>query len=383
MYKGSNQHAYFFLKALAEHFNVYCLFFLPPDESGYSGNADKIFSLGVKTIDICHFNSIRKENKLFRLLMKIIAFPSHYMNAATHSYGFEIINKIIRERSIDVIHFENFHYIKYAFRLRTRVKKVGVYLDLYHLVPWRAVPFNRSLVTKSLLMLSSIKLYFFQSLLDCYLDKKIFLNPVEMSRLPRNAEHVPHIVNPSIKFNPPRDTTFFQILFFGAYHHPPNRTSALYILDSVLPILSEQIDNFRINIVGSGAKSLVGTRDSLSQRFVSFEEFVPDINALFNSMDLALFPVLHGGGIKTKIIEAMAAGLPVVTTPHGIDGLENLPQGSIGLAKSPSGFAREIIRLIDDYSLRTRRSLAARAYVDNEHSFPVFSFKIKRIYSCM
>lgn len=383
MYKGSNQHAYFFLKALAKHFNVYCLFFLQPGTNRNSGDENEILSLGIKAMDICHFNNNRTENKIIRLIMKILAFPNRYMNAATHSYGFKIINKVIRERSIDVIHFEHFHYTKYALKLRTHARKVAVYHDLHHLVPWRAVRFNQGFAAKCLLLLDSIKTYVFQIILDCHLDKKIFLNPVEMLRLPRNAEHIPHIVNPNIKFNPPRDTSFFQILFFGAFHHPPNRTSARYILDSVLPILSGQIDNFTIHFVGNGASSLAGRFPRSIQRFVSFQEFIPDINALFKGMDIALLPVLHGGGIKTKIIEAMAAGLPVVTTPHGIDGLENLPKGSVGIAESPSGLARELMQLIGDHSLRTRRSLAARSYVEKEHSFAVFSDKIKQVYSCI
>jgi glycosyltransferase involved in cell wall biosynthesis len=129
-----------------------------------------------------------------------------------------------------------------------------------------------------------------------------------MQSLPKNAIHIPHIVNPEIRYKDARYTQSYNILFLGAYNHPPNRISLQFIIEQILPKLVQTTKKFKIHIVGAGTKNFNELlNNSKYKGIVTIRGFVEDINQVFADMDIALFPILYGGGIKTKVIDAMAA----------------------------------------------------------------------------
>lgn len=379
--KGSNQHAYFFIKALALHHNVYCIFFVQPENISIGhGNRDS-YDLPVKRFDICHFSDRPERNIFYSKIRNIVSFPYEYMNRATHKQGLQLINNYIKNYSIDIIHFEHLHYAKYLFRIPQNTKTVFVYHDLYHLIHWQQIKFAKKNVRKAVIFIECMKYYLFEKRLDKRIDAKIFLNPVEMLLSPKKSIYVPHVVNPDITYNYPENSELMRILFIGGYNHPPNRMSVKFIIEKILPALVKKTDRFQIQIVGSGSENFgKQLTNSYYQRFFNLRGFVQDINDVFESADIAFFPILYGGGIKTKIIEAMAAGVPVVTTPEGVFGLNNLPANCVGVGKSPDDLIRELILLMNNYNTRLKRSQTARAYIEKEHSFNTMSNAVSRIY---
>ncbi len=237
---GSKQHAYFMLKALSLHFNVYCIFFLQPWQTLSSGSVEIPSDLKSNSYEMCYLNEHYTTDKLHNFLKKILSFPGLYMNRATHAKGLATILEYIKKYDIDVIHFEHFHYVKYAVILPAEIKKVAVYHDLHHSIFWQQMRHEKKSAEKIILALYSLKYYVFQQLLENKITAKIFLNPVEMAVLPKNAIHLPHIVNPEIKYKRPDPNSFSNVMFFGAYNHPPNRFSLKYLIDRILPKLAEK-----------------------------------------------------------------------------------------------------------------------------------------------
>ena len=379
--KGSNQHAYFFIKTLACKLNVYCIFFVQSENiDDFEDNIDTQ-TLGIKNYEICYFKKNSRKNKYYNRIRKIIEFPSSYMNLATHTQGKKIISTHINKYSIDIIHFEHFHYAKYAFILPAYIKKVVVYHDLYHLIYWMQIRFEKSYLRKLELFIGSVKKYIFEKMLESRVDLKIFLNPIEMASLPNRSAFIPHIVNPEIKYKQPDDNKFLNILFLGGYNHPPNRISFKYIVDSILPLLVEKLTNFKIWVFGSGAEKYNEyLAQSQNSNFVDIKGFVHDINKVFEEIDIALFPILYGGGIKTKVIEAMAAGIPIITTPQGIFGLNNLPEECVEVCKTPDEFVKSLVSLMKNHSFRLKRSIKGKKYVEKEHSVEKLAAKVMKVY---
>jgi glycosyltransferase involved in cell wall biosynthesis len=202
-----------------------------------------------------------------------------------------------------------------------------------------------------------------------------------MKSLPNHSIYIPHIVNPNIIFRKARNQKSFNILFLGAYNHPPNRISFKYIIDKILPKLIKTKQQFKIHVIGSNTKKFqVILNNSKYKDLIVLHGFVEDINNVFDEMDIALFPILYGGGIKTKVIDALAAGIPVVTTPQGIVGLIDLPQNAIGVCNTVNGIVNELKELMNDFSLRLERSKLGKDYVDNQHSYKIFAEKVKEAY---
>jgi glycosyltransferase involved in cell wall biosynthesis len=241
--------------------------------------------------------------------------------------------------------------------------------------------FEKKCIRKFLLFAEFTKFYVFERLLETRIDAKVFLNPTEMLSLPNNSIYIPHIVNPNIIFRKARNRNSFNMLFLGAYNHPPNRISVKFIIESILPDLVKTTNNFKIHIIGAGMKNF---EEQLSHSqyngFVTIRGFVEDINQVFDDMDIALFPILYGGGIKTKVIDAMAAGVPVVTTPQGVIGLTNLPKNTVGIGTSADQILQELNALMNSHSLRLKRAKSGKEYVEKHHSFNTFAKKIKDAY---
>lgn len=105
------------------------------------------------------------------------------------------------------------------------------------------------------------------------------------------------------------------ILFYGAMHRRENHISAMWFVENVLPHLPEE---FRFVIVGARPQSELL---ALQSDRVKVMGFVEDIAPYFASCFCLAAPLLLGAGIKVKILEAMSAGVPVLTNTIGIEGI--------------------------------------------------------------
>lgn len=380
--KGSNQHAYFLMKALTIHYNVYCIFFVQPGSTTDILDKRKLIELGIQKYKICYFKPDKRRNKYIDRLSGIADFPYKYMKRATHQRGSFIINNYIRDYSIEIVHFEHFHYTKYAFQIHSKIKIVVVYLDLYHMIDLGKIQFEKSYLNKVELLIAGIKKYIFQRMLEYRIDLKIFLNPIEMQALPVNSFYIPHIVNPEISYTKPRkNPRYFNLLFLGTYNHHPNRISLNYLIKEIVPLLSKKTEKFRIWIVGVGTEKYTEIiNKSDFSGYVRIKGFVQNINDVFKDMDIALFPILSGGGMKTKVIESMAAGLPIVTTPQGVYGMNNLPRNCVEVGSTPDEIVNSLSLLFRNYQLRMNKSFQAKEYIEKEHSVENMTHEVIRAY---
>jgi glycosyltransferase involved in cell wall biosynthesis len=89
-------------------------------------------------------------------------------------------------------------------------------------------------------------------------------------------------------------------------------------------------------------------------------------------------PVRLGSGVRNKVIEAMAAGLPVVTTHLGAEGLAVTHGRQLLVADGAESFAGELVRLLRDPGLQERLSLAGRDLVAHDHDNDRLSRRLER-----
>ncbi len=136
------------------------------------------------------------------------------------------------------------------------------------------------------------------------------------------------------------------VVFHGSYNHPPNRDAFELILNYVAPEVGKRNGNIQFLLAGIGVPVFErGNVKSLG--------FVEDIQALLASADIAIVPLLEGEGIKTKIFDYMAAGLPIISTRKGIQAIEaeNDKHALIRDAVGPK-FISAILDLVNDSEKR-------------------------------
>lgn len=134
-----------------------------------------------------------------------------------------------------------------------------------------------------------------------------------------------------------------RLLFVGGFGHPPNGDAVLWFAQAVAPVLRARGVAFHLSIVGGGAgadvRALAGEDMAVLGR-------VDDaaLADLYDGADVVIAPLRFGAGVKGKVVEAMARGVPVATTAVGAQGLAG---ASLFLGEDAEGFADAVIRARD------------------------------------
>lgn len=168
------------------------------------------------------------------------------------------------------------------------------------------------------------------------------------------------------------------LVFVGGFTHDPNVDAVTFIHDEILPILKKKMPDIRIHIVGSNApKNIMDMNDEnlIVHGYVSDEE----LRKIYNSSRIAFIPLRYGAGVKGKVIEAMANGLPVVTTQigaEGIDGAEDFLQ----CAETAKNLAGLVIKLLQDNTQLGNLSKKSFDYVMNTFTVEAAKKKLQDIF---
>ncbi len=142
------------------------------------------------------------------------------------------------------------------------------------------------------------------------------------------------------------------ILVVGAFGWSPNWDGLRWFMNRVLPLVRERKAGVRVLVAGSGLSP--GRRREMESRAVEVRPDVPDMLPIFQRSRMMVVPVRLGGGTRIKIMEAWAAGLPVVSTSIGIEGHDHRPGEDCLVADDPAALRDAVIRLLEDPLLQGR-----------------------------
>ena len=156
--------------------------------------------------------------------------------------------------------------------------------------------------------------------------------------------------------------------FLGSMDWMPNIEAVNWFVSEIFPAVGAATEEVRLLVIGRrppGSIQALAERDSR----IEVTGTVDDVRPYLARCDLLVVPLLSGGGTRIKIMEALAAGLPVVSTTIGAEGL-GLEHGShLLIADSASEFAEAVNQLAADPKTRERLSAAGRALVLAEFSW--------------
>ncbi|WP_419728004.1 glycosyltransferase [Lichenicola sp.] len=148
------------------------------------------------------------------------------------------------------------------------------------------------------------------------------------------------------------------VAFIGCFNHAPNQAAARVLRDRIMPLVLAADPTIECRLVGSGLPAaLCETRPGLLA-----EGHVEDLGAVLDRVRLTVAPLSFGAGLKSKVLESLAAGVPCVCSPVAAEGLE-LP-GELGRLVVPDipAAAASIVRLHGDREEHELLSEQSRAY---------------------
>lgn len=192
---------------------------------------------------------------------------------------------------------------------------------------------------------------------------KTFIHQPNVSVVPNGVDTKAFTFRPKKTMS--KNLTF---LYVGNFRWMENRDAAGHLIRDFWPAICEAYPDARLRIVGKNAPK--------SPYFVGSVEKIQD--ELY-AADIMLAPIRIGGGTKYKILEAMASGLPVITTSLGIEGMENAP---VCLAQELPDVLRSIEWLYDNKN-RLNMVTQARELIEKEYSWDLIAQKLDKIWNSL
>ncbi len=150
------------------------------------------------------------------------------------------------------------------------------------------------------------------------------------------------------------------LLFVGGFSHQPNVDAVLFFHKEILPLIREKIPQVQVKIVGANPPESIRT---LAGAGVTVTGFVPETRPYLDSATVSIVPLRFGAGMKGKVGEALAAGLPLVTTGIGAQGMPLVSGLECLIADQPEEFAAAVVRLLADPALWQSLSENGRKFI--------------------
>jgi len=171
-----------------------------------------------------------------------------------------------------------------------------------------------------------------------------------------------------------------RVTFLGTLFWPPNAEGVLWFADRVWPLVLARHPQARLTLIGKQPPAAVLDRVRRLGSSVEITGYVADPRPLLAQTAAFVVPLLSGGGMRVKVLDAWAWGLPVVATPIGAEGIEVHPGQDLLLAAEPAAFADHVSRLLDDPARRRELGAAGRRAVEARYDRRLMDAALDRVY---
>jgi glycosyltransferase involved in cell wall biosynthesis len=132
----------------------------------------------------------------------------------------------------------------------------------------------------------------------------------------------------------------------GSFKWHPTRLAADRLITRLWPQISQRVPEVRLLLVGRDARS--ATARYIPMHNVQVFENVREILPFFDATDVLVYAPTSGSGIKVKVLEALALGVPVVTTDNGMEGIPARDGVHAGVAEDDAALIQRTVRLLTD-----------------------------------
>lgn len=297
----------------------------------------------------------------------------------------KIVEKLLQEEKFDVIHAETFYIMPHIPKTSVPILLVEQTIEFkvyQHFIS------NLPFLVRLGLSIDIMKLKYW----EIHYWKKASLVATVSQSDRDTIQKIETNIDPVIIPNGAGDEMFVDklpekkldsptLLFMGNFFWLQNVEAAEFLVDSIFPKLIKTIPNLNLIIAGQNAAKKVTVKNTNSVKVI---DIPPDnseiVKKLYHQATIFVAPIFGPGGTRLKILAAMAAGLPVVSTSTGVDGLGIVEGVHAILAQTPEAFAEKITKMISTRDLYTKIQKNAFALVKDHYSWSQISKQLEIAY---
>jgi polysaccharide biosynthesis protein PslH len=151
------------------------------------------------------------------------------------------------------------------------------------------------------------------------------------------------------------------ILFVGGFTHHPNTDAALWLARAILPRVLERVPDARLDLVGHEPGEEIR---ALAGGAVAVHASVPDVTPYLDRAAVVVAPIRIGGSMRMKVLEALAAGKPLIATPRAAEGVEATVGEHFVLASGEDDLVDALVSLLLDRDRRRKLGERARGWAE-------------------
>jgi GT2 family glycosyltransferase/glycosyltransferase involved in cell wall biosynthesis len=296
-----------------------------------------------------------------------------------------LIERQILLHRIDVVQLEYTAFGQYARRFNRVVCALFEH-DVYFQSIGRALPFIQSPLDRLKARFEYLRAIRFElgllprcdQIQVCTLENKRYLESFLPELAPRIDAGMRAGVDVSLYAYPGGPRRPRTILFLGSFRHTPNQAALDWFTREVLPLVLEKLPDARLLVAGSDPPPRHAFHDPANA--IDLLGFVDDIQPLFTSCAVFICPIRSGSGVRVKLLEAFASGIPVVSTTLGAEGLARRDGEFCALADEPRAFADSVIRLLEDPVYAADLAARARKEVESNWDMAVVTARLVEKY---
>lgn len=179
-------------------------------------------------------------------------------------------------------------------------------------------------------------------------------------------------------YRAPVESQEANIVFTGTMDFRPNVDAMSWFCRDILPLIIPQVHSLRLFIVGKNPTPEVRRWQG---SHVEVTGAVEDVRPYLARSRVCVVPMRMGAGMRLKVLEAMAAGVPVVSTPLGIQGIDLIPGREVLVAQDARSFATRVSEVVTNHALARELAQSARQRAENEYDWRAIVPGLESIYA--